>query len=127
VTTRATDASGSMQGRSGAYAAVALLVLTVAYGLFQARTLIQGPVLTVTFPRPGETVVGELYVVRGNAQNFSRVKINGRAITTNLEGDFEETMVTPDGLGVLLVEVENRLGRYTSQKIEFYGKPRESE
>jgi hypothetical protein len=114
-----------MQGKGGAYAAGALLLLTVAYGLFQARTLIQGPVLVVTYPTPGETVLGQTYVIRGNAQNISRVSINGRAVTTNLKGDFDETMVTPDGLGILLVEAENRLGRYESVRIEFYGKPDE--
>ena len=114
-----------MRGKGGAYAALALLLLTVGYGLFQARTLIEGPVLTIDYPRPGDTVTGQLYEVRGSAHNVSRVKINGRAITTNLEGEFEETMVTPDGLMVLFIEAENRLGRYTSERIEFFGKPTE--
>ena len=115
----------SMRRKGGAYTALVLIILTVAYGLFQARTLIQGPILEIAYPTPGETITGQLYEVRGNAYNVSRVKINGRAITTDLEGNFRETMVTPDGLEVLFIEAENRLGRYTSERIEIYGKPEE--
>lgn len=122
---RVTAGSDSMRGKGGAYAAGALLILIVAYGLFQARTLIRGPILVVTHPTPGETVEGQLYTVKGNAQNISRVSINGKPIMTNLKGDFDETMVTPDGFGILLIEAENRLGRYTSERIEIYGIPDE--
>ena len=113
----------SMRRKGGAYTALVLIILTVAYGLFQARTLIQGPVLVVSYPTPGATLEGQTFTLRGNAQNISRVKINGRAVTTNLEGDFEEVLVTPNGFGILLVEAENRLGRYTSERMEVYGKP----
>jgi len=113
-----------MRRGSGLSVAILLAVGTLAYGLFQARTLIAGPELTVTSPRPGETVEGPVYSVRGSAHNISRVRINGRAITTDLSGKFEETLVTPDGYGVLLVEAENRLGKYTSTRVEFVGVPR---
>lgn len=108
-------------GRSGTYVALVLVVLTLAYGLFQARTLIGGPQLVVLYPTPGATVSGPVYTVRGTAHNISRVRINGRPITTDLSGGFAETLVTPDGYGVIVVEAENRLKRYASERIEIVG------
>lgn len=110
---------------SGKYLAFGLAALTLAYGLFQARTLMSGPVLAVTYPMPGSTVSGPTFTVRGEAHNVSRVRINGRAITTDPAGGIDEELATPDGYSVLLIEAENRLGRYTSERIEFVGKPME--
>ena len=112
-------------GRSGTYVALGLVVLTLAYGLFQARTLIGGPELVILYPTPGATVSGPVYTVRGTAHNISRVRINGRPITTDLAGGFAETLVTPLGYGVIVVEAENRLKRYASERIEFVGIPEE--
>lgn len=109
----------------GRYLALGLAVLTLAYGLFQARTLMSGPVLTVLYPVPGSTVSGPTFTVSGEAHNVSRVRINGRAITTDLAGSFDEELATPDGYGVLLIEAENRLGRHASERIEFVGRPAE--
>lgn len=108
---------------SGAYLALGLVLLAFAYGLFQARTLLEGPELSVSYPAPGDTVTGPVYTLRGTAHNISRVRVNGRPITTDLQGGFSEIMITPDGYSVVVVEAENRLGRYTSRRIEVVGVP----
>ena len=112
-----------MSAKKSTYLAIGLVVVTALYGFFQARTLIHGPQLSVSFPTDGATITETLYTVTGSATNVSRVSLNGRPITTNLEGDFEETLVTPEGYHELLVEAENRLGRSTEMRITMVGAP----
>jgi hypothetical protein len=101
----------------------ALLVLTAGYGLFEARALIQGPLLRVSNPTPGAQLTSALFTVTGNATNISRLSINGRQVTVDPTGRFSEKLATPEGYGVVLVEAENRFGRTSQERVEFVGKP----
>jgi hypothetical protein len=112
-----------MVDRYGKYFALVLVLASVGYGLYQARMLIQGPMLTVYAPREGVTEMGQLMEVRGKVENVTRVRVNGRTITTDPEGVFSELLVTPDGYGVVLVEAEDRFGYRTAQQIEVFGMP----
>ncbi len=112
-----------MGDRYGKYVALVLVLVSAGYGLFQARMLLTGPTLVVHTPREGVTEVAQLMEVRGRVENAIRVRVNGRAITTNPEGVFGEFLVTPNGYGVVLVEAEDRFGYRTSQRIEVFGMP----
>jgi hypothetical protein len=111
-----------MSGRKIRYFAFLLVILTVGYGIFQARVLIQGPALAVHTPTPGETLTSTLYTVTGKAENITGLTINGKAVLTNSEGSFSHTLATPDGYGIILVEAHNRFGHSVSRRIEFVGK-----
>ncbi len=112
-----------MGDRYGKYVALLLVLASVGYGLYQARMLIQGPLLTVYAPREGVTETAQLMEVRGKVENVTRVRVNGRTITTDPEGVFSEFLVTPDGYGVVLVEAEDRFGYRTAEKVEIFGMP----
>ncbi len=117
----------SMNDRRGRFVALGLILFTLAYGLFQARVLLEGPELTVRAPVPGASLTEPLMEVRGKAHNVTRVTINGRPITTTPEGDFNDTLVTPSGYGVVLVEATNRFGYHIEERIEIYGAPMHTE
>jgi hypothetical protein len=115
----------AMTHRTNSILALSLVALTVAYGLFEARTLMQGPLLTVTDPVPGSTLTGALLNVEGSAKNVSRVRVNGRTIALDISGTFSEKLATPEGYGMVVVEAENRFGKKTKQVVDFVGKPSE--
>lgn len=112
-----------MTNTHGRLLAFTLLVLTLTYGVFQARNLIHGPTLTISSPRPGETVTSVLLNVRGKTENVTHVSINGQPITMDITGAFSENLITPSGYGVILVEATNRFGRHREERIEFNGNP----
>jgi len=112
-----------MSNKNGAYFAFTLCLITVTYGVFQARTLIHGPTLMVTSPRHGETISTVLMAINGKTENVTHVSVNGQPITMDTSGTFDETLVTPEGYGVILVEAKNRFGRRQEQRIEFIGAP----
>jgi len=109
--------------RKGVLIAIVLLLITTVYGVFQARILIEGPALNVITPSPGETVTSQLIEVSGETKNVTHVYINGRSVLLDTKGTFNEKLVTPEGYGVVLVEVRNRFGHTLEEQIEFYGKP----
>ncbi len=111
---------------SGFMFALLLVTVTVLYGFFQARTLIDGPRLTVSFPESGGTVSGETLVVSGHTQNVTHVYINGTPATMDVSGNYEKTLITPDGYGIVLIEAENRFGRRAEERVEFFGTPKYS-
>ena len=104
-------------------AALTLVLITAGYGLFEARTLLAGPLLSVDSPANGALVYGTLYEVRGNAAQVSRVSINGRTASLDPSGRFTEPFLTPKGGGTLVVRAEDRFGRVTERRIDIYGEP----
>jgi len=112
-----------MNDRRGKYFAVALIVCTLLYGLYQARTLMQGPSLVVYEPEHGSRITEPLYDIRGSAHNITRLTINGRVVATDPDGRFSERMVTPRGYGDIVIEAENRFGHFAREHIEFIGDP----
>ena len=97
-----------MSNKNSAFFAFTLCLITITYGVFQARTLIHGPTLIVSSPRPGETVSTVLMVIQGKTENVTHVSVNGQPVTMDTNGTFDETFVTPEGYGVILVEAKNR-------------------
>ncbi len=114
-----------MKTNINAVLALGVITLTVGYGIFNARTLMLGPVLTVTHPQPGDTLTDTLLSVDGRAENVTRVRIDGRPIALDGSGAFSETLVTPEGYSTIVIEAENRFGQRTRNVVEFVGKPDE--
>jgi len=106
--------------------AIALVLLVGTYGLFEAQTLIRGPILTVTAPTPGELVANTFLTITGVAKNSTRVLVNGRPVTQDFSGAFSQKLITTNGYGVVLVEAQNRFGRTTTRRIEYVGTPQAS-
>ncbi len=109
--------------KNGIGFAILLFTITVAYGIFQARILIRGPELVLLSPAPNETITSTLMEVKGKTKNVTDIKINGQTITMNTNGDFSERLITPNGYGIILVEVKNRFGQRTKKQIKIIGNP----
>ncbi len=115
-----------MSGRMIKYGALALVALTVGYGLYEAHPLMAGPSLRVGGPAAGALITDTLYTVHGRAENATRVTVNGQPVVTDLSGTFTEELVTPHGFSTILVEAENRLGQRTERRIDIVGRPEQA-
>ncbi|HEY4511145.1 MAG TPA: hypothetical protein VJG29_02115 [Candidatus Paceibacterota bacterium] len=97
-------------------ATLSLLVVALLYGLFEARRLIAGPVLTIESPAPGSRIVSTL-ILRGIAKNISYITLNDRKIFVDERGVFEETLTPAKGYTVVAVEVRDRFGRVNRKEL----------
>ena len=95
-----------------------VLLLILAYAIFQARFLISGPQILLTeIPDLCQNV--RQISLTGKAQNISRLWLNDRPIYTDASGSFEEAIVLENGYTIVTLRAEDRYGRVTTITKQF--------
>ncbi len=59
-----------------------------------------------------------LAMIDGNARNATFVSLNGREITIDKKGNFQESLALPLGLSVITLNAEDKFGKETEKKFE---------
>lgn len=95
-----------------------LLVGAVAYGYFQARAYLEGPVISLESPAPGLVLEGPSFTVSGTIRNAAFISLNGRQIYTTEEGFFREQLLAPVGYTVVTLKARDRFGHSEEKEIE---------
>lgn len=83
----------------------------VLYVLFQSKSLIEGPIITVTKPLDGETLTYKGVMVTGMAKNISYIYLNDHPIFVDTEGKFRETVIAPVGYSIIKLSAKDKFGR----------------
>jgi len=97
---------------------VTMAVLLIGgYGLFEARRLIEGPVITIDSPRDGSATSSMGVIISGTALNISFLTINDQTFYTDKAGHFAELLSIPPGFTVLTVRAVDRFGRRTAKSV----------
>ncbi len=112
-----------MRLRSSTLCALGLVFFTLGFGVFQARSLIVGPKLTITSPLKGATLHDTMLTIAGEVRNATEVRVNGLLVTPDTSGHFTEHTLTPEGYSSVLIEAKNRFGRRTQATVDFLGAP----
>lgn len=98
-------------------AAFLIALALISYGLFEARRLITGPVITITSPISGSATSSSAILISGTAENIAFLTINDRSAFTDEQGHFSERISAPPGYTVLTVRGKDRFGRESSQSV----------
>ncbi len=102
---------------------VIALFFLVGYGAFEARRLVTGPVIAIDTPRNGATITeGDTYL-EGNAENVSKITLNGRGIFITEEGRIHEPLVLLPGYNKTTLTAWDRFGKKTDVVLELVYKP----
>jgi len=88
-------------------------VLLLGYLVFQARFLLQGPIITLT-SEPDVVQTERVVVLSGSVRNITRLTLNGRQIFTNEYGYFDEALVLENGYTIATLAATDRYGRETT-------------
>lgn len=86
------------------------LILIVAFFLFQARSILFSPELSIKTPKDGATVSNEVSV-EGKADNRATVIINNELVKVNSNGEFKKKIILFPGQNIIKVKAVNRSGR----------------
>ncbi|MEX0916930.1 MAG: hypothetical protein WDZ90_00155 [Candidatus Paceibacterota bacterium] len=95
-------------------------VLLVSYALFQARDLIEGPVIALSSPENGATIIENGVFIEGHAKNIARISLNDHQIFVDESGYFKERILLPEGYAILVIKGSDRFGRKTQEIISLY-------
>jgi hypothetical protein len=93
------------------------VVAIVGYGLFEARRLIEGPVVIIDMPGNGSATSTTGITIAGEAQNISFLTINDKPAFTDEQGHFSELLSLPPGFTILTVAAADRFGRRTAKSV----------
>lgn len=88
----------------------------------KTKNLILGPSLSITSPKDGETVLGSLIEIKGNADNIASLYLNGRKIYVNEKGDFSEELLVPPGYSIIEVRAVDREKDETVKEVQVWRK-----
>jgi len=103
-----------------------VLVGIGSYSVFEFRYIIGGPKINIETPTNGEISKTSVADIKGHAANISRINMNGRDISVNEEGQFQEKFVLANGSNVVKISAEDRFGRKNEKLVEiFYTEPGE--
>ncbi len=93
------------------YGFLAILALCfVAYTIFQARFLIEGPQISLT-DTAASVQEARVITLSGVAKNIVMLTLNGREIYTDRNGFFNEALVLENGYTIATLTAHDRFGR----------------
>jgi len=100
-----------------------IVTILVAYGLFQSRTLLEGPNVAIEYPADGATVHESMVQIKGSTENISSITLNGRSIHVRQNGVFREPVVLSQGYNIVTVTATDRFGRTNTNRLELVHEP----
>ncbi len=98
-----------------------LFVFILVYAFFNARNLIFGVKLHDVELLPGINKEANIIKITGNAKNARILTLNGREISIDQEGNFEETFVLLPGYNVISLKAEDKFGLKDEKNYQLIG------
>ena len=87
----------------------------IVYALFCSHDLIFGVKIKNVNLTDGDKVANNVVEIKGNAKNAINLTLNGREISINEAGDFNETIALLSGYNVLNITAKDKFG-YVDEK-----------
>lgn len=96
---------------------IAMAFLLIAYGLFEARRLLEGPRISIISPVDGSATSSPTVLIEGTATNIAFLTINDKPSFTDEAGHFRQLLSPPPGYTVVTVAATDRFGRRASKSV----------
>lgn len=85
-------------------------VFIIVYAFFTSRDLIFGVKVTNVNIVDGSKVTESALEIKGNARNAINLTLNGREISIDKEGNFNETIILLPGYNVISIKAKDKFG-----------------
>ena len=103
--------------------AILITCIVFGYGIFVGHRLLEGPTVSITQPKDGETITTRRFVLTGTSANISSVEIAGIPVLHHQDGSFSQEYHTPEGYVEIVVTAKNHFGATVSDRISIWGAP----
>ncbi|KKS05027.1 MAG: hypothetical protein UU82_C0002G0036 [Candidatus Nomurabacteria bacterium GW2011_GWC2_41_8] len=90
-------------------------ILIVIYAFYRSEDLIFGVRIKNVNLADGATVAENIMKVTGNAKNAINLTLNGREISIDQQGDFNETIALLPGYNIINIKAQDKFG-YIDEK-----------
>jgi hypothetical protein len=95
-----------------------LCLIVILYCIFQARFVLLGSGVRITYPENGALVAAPLLTVEGRAKNIAWISLNDRQIFTDENGFWQEKLMVSSGPSIITVKTRDRFGRVEERSIQ---------
>lgn len=90
-------------------------ILIIIYAFFRSHDLIFGVKIKNVNIVDGTKVASNILEITGNAKNATNLTLNGREISIDQEGNFNETIVLLIGYNIMNIKAQDKFG-YSDEK-----------
>lgn len=91
----------------------ALFIVVIIYGLFRAYPLIAGVKIIINYPNNGDSVASTTFEISGQVLRAKEIKIQGRPITVDTQGNFTEILMADHPYTIIVIEATDKYGSKT--------------
>jgi hypothetical protein len=103
-------------------------IIIIVYAFFVSKDLIFGVKIKNVNLADGAIFTENIVKVTGNAKNAINLILNGREISINEQGDFEETIVLLPGYNIINLKAQDKFGRIDEKNYKLmYTQPKQGE
>jgi hypothetical protein len=85
-------------------------ILIVLYGFLRSKDLLFGVKIKNVNLQDGATMAESIIDVSGNAKNAIRLSLDGREISIDQKGNFNETIALNQGYNIIEIEAQDKFG-----------------
>ncbi len=103
--------------RTSVFALIACIV--IGYTLFATHDVILGPTLSITEPSNGTTFTTSSAHIRGVVKRIQDISLNGRPITIDDKGNFDEVVLFSPGYNIFTFVIKDKFGRSREYRLEY--------
>lgn len=90
-------------------------ILIIIYAFFISKDIIFGVKITNVNIRDGTTVTESVLKLTGNARNAIELTLDGREISVDQQGNFNETIALLPGYNIINIKAKDKFG-YVDEK-----------
>lgn len=94
------------------------IMIVAGYSYVALKDIVRGPKIVVVTPENGYATTTPLIVVTGQIQRAVILALNGATTTTDLAGNFKESLLLSPGYNIMTLEARDRYGRVVKEIIE---------
>ena len=100
----------------------ALFIFITAYAIFNAKDLIFGVKIKNVNIENGVDSEINIVKITGNAENAKNLTLNGREISIDQAGNFNETIALLSGYNIITIEAKDKFGYKDEKNYQLIGK-----
>ncbi|MBI2630681.1 hypothetical protein HYW73_00500, partial [Candidatus Nomurabacteria bacterium] len=98
-------------------------ILIIGYAFFVSKDLIFGVKIKNVNITDGAAVSESVQKITGNAKNAVRLALNGREISINQAGDFNETIALLSGYNIISLRAQDKFGYIDEENYKLMFQP----
>ncbi len=98
-----------------------LFIFIIVYAFFISKDLIFGVKIKNVNIKDGAKMTDSVLEIKGNAKNAINLTLNGREISIDQQGNFDETIVLLPGYNVIDIKARDKFGHRDEKNFRLIG------